>query len=163
MGSPFREEQMTTIQHILCPVDFSPESNHALKYGINLAKKLGAEVHIAHVFDIPAFALPDGAIMASPEFATKIMNAAQDQLDALEKAHSDSGVKIHCRLMQGVPSEGINQLCEVSNADLVVMGTHGRAGISHFLLGSVTERVVRTSKIPVLTIRLPEEANQSAA
>lgn len=141
---------MPEIRRILCPVDFSEPSETALDYAIDLAKKFGADVQLVHVYQLPVYALPDGAMMAGPEFTTKVTTELSRALTEL--AEGKSGVKLETHLVEGIPYKEVVRLSEELKADLVVMGTHGRTGLKHLLLGSVAERVVRSSKVPVITV-----------
>jgi len=146
---------MPTIERILCPVDFSETSEHALRYAIDLATRLDASVLIVHAYQLPAYALPDGGILARPEFAVDLTTQIQEFLDKLVERYSAHGVVLRDRLVEGMPYVEINRVAAEEKVDLVVMGTHGRTGVKHLLLGSVAERVVRTSSVPVLTVRHP--------
>ncbi len=143
---------MPEIRRILCPVDFSPHSDHAVDFAVELAQRLGAEVHLLHVYQLPVYALPDGAMMAGPEFTTKVTTELQKALGEVAKKVTAMTVQTH--LVEGVPYREVVRMSEELKADLVVVGTHGRTGIRHFLLGSVAERVVRSSKVPVITVPL---------
>ncbi|MGZ3418543.1 MAG: universal stress protein [Polyangiales bacterium] len=145
-----------TARTILAPVDFSAGSDHSLEVALDLAEKLGAAVHVLHVYQIPVYGFPDGAFLAGPEVATKLSEAAQKGLDGLVERAKKRSPKVHGILRQGAAPEEIVATAKEIGADLVVIGTHGRKGIAHVLLGSVAERVVRTSTVPVLTIRTPE-------
>lgn len=142
---------MPEIRRVLCPVDFSEPSENALDYAIDFAAKFGAEVHLVHVYQLPVYALPDGAMMAGPEFTTKVTSELQKALQELaDRKRGESTIETH--LVEGIPYKEIVRLSGELGADLVVMGTHGRTGIKHLLLGSVAERVVRSSEIPVITV-----------
>ncbi|GAB5541053.1 MAG: universal stress protein [Sandaracinaceae bacterium] len=141
---------MPEIRRILVPVDFSEPSENALDYAIELAAKFGADVQAIHAYQLPVYALPDGAMMAGPEFTTKVTAELQKALEEL--ASRKSGVKLETHLLEGIPYKEVVRMTEELDADLVVMGTHGRTGLKHLLLGSVAERVVRSSKVPVITV-----------
>lgn len=138
-------------EHILVPTDFSEPSKAAIEYAVVLAKKLGADVHVVHAFELPLVGFPDGTMTISAEMASRIINAAQKSLDELVHAHEHS-TKIHAFLEQADPRDGILAAAKKVKADLIIMGTHGRRGIARVLIGSVAENIVRTSPIPVLTI-----------
>ena len=144
---------MITIRKILCPVDFSPTSEHALRYGLELGRRMGAEVHLLHVFQLPAYAMPDGALIAAPEQVANLSDRLQQELNKMAAAF-EGVTKTH--LLEGVPHKEIEALANKLGVDMVVMGTHGRGGLAHLLIGSVAERVVRSSRVPVLTVRKPE-------
>ncbi|MBX3269407.1 MAG: universal stress protein [Sandaracinaceae bacterium] len=144
----------TTIRRILCPVDFSEPSRHAFEYALGLAETLGAEVHLAHAYQLPVFALPDGAMMPTAEMAAAVSTDAQRALDAMEAPEGRTVVR---HLTEGVPHKEIERLVDELDIDLVVVGTHGRTGIRRLLIGSVAERVVRTCPVPVLTVPPPPQ------
>lgn len=145
------------VRSILAPVDFGAGSDHALEYALDLAASLGATVHVLHVYQIPVYGFPDGAFLAGPEIATRLSEAAQKGLDMLVTRVAARGVKVQGHLRQGNPADEICEAAKSLKTDLIVVGTHGRHGIAHALMGSVAERVVRTSTVPVLTIRTPHE------
>ena len=142
-----------SIRTILVPTDFGETSDHALEAALDLAKALQAKLHVVHVYQIPVYGFPDGAFVPGPEIAARISESAERGLAAILERYGDRGVPLTKSLRTGAPHEEIVACAKELPADLVVMGTHGRGAIAHALLGSVTERVVRTSPIPVLTIR----------
>jgi nucleotide-binding universal stress UspA family protein len=143
---------MNPPKNILVATDFSDPSKAALDYAVDLAEKLGAEVHVVHAFELPLIGFPDGNMTVSAEMASRIINAAQKALDDLSAKYSARMVELHAFLEQADPREAVLSAAKKVNADLVVMGTHGRRGIVRALMGSVTESVVRTSPVPVLTL-----------
>lgn len=140
---------MPEIRRILCPVDFSTPSEKALDFALELADSLGAQVELVHVYQLPVYALPDGAMMAGPEFTTRVTTELQKSLTELA---TRSNRKLPTHLVEGVPYREVVRVAEELGADMVVMGTHGRTGIRHLLLGSVAERVVRSARVPVVTV-----------
>ncbi|MFW6051688.1 MAG: universal stress protein [Myxococcota bacterium] len=148
---------MTTISRILSPIDFSKTSEHALEYALNLAEGLGAEVHVLHVYQLPMYTMPDGALLAGPDVATRVLETSREALGEVVDRHAQRGVPIERHLTEGVPHAEIDRVAREVGADLIVMGTHGRSGLGHLLLGSVAERVVRSSAVPVLTVRHPQD------
>jgi nucleotide-binding universal stress UspA family protein len=149
---------MPTIKRILAPIDFSEVSNRSLDYAVDLAAQIKAAVSVVHVYEIPVYGFPDGAIITPPDVAANLADRAQKSLDAAVAAHKDRGVEISGTLTNGSPREEILRLAKEGNADLIVMGTHGRRGIPRALMGIVAERVLRTSETPVLTIRGPRDS-----
>ena len=143
---------MSPIRSILCPVDFSTSSDRAAVYAVGLARSLGAAVHFLHAWEIPMYALPEGALVLPPETTVVVQEASQKRLDACVATHAGAGVPVDGTLVEGFAAHEIIQKAKELAVDLIVMGTHGRRGISHALLGSVAERVVRTSTVPVLTV-----------
>jgi len=142
---------------LLVPVDFSDTSNLALDYAVDLAKALNAKVVVMHAYELPVYGFPDGALVATVEIATRIMNGAQAGLAALLEKRKEKGVEITSVLRQGVPWDEVHSVAEEVKADLIIIGTHGRGGLARALLGSVAERIIRTSTRPVLTIRGPHK------
>lgn len=147
---------MTAIQKIVCAVDFSEASDEAIAYAVGLARELGAELHVVHAYQIPMLALPDGAVLPSPEWTADASQKLQKGLADLRETYGE-GVSIQTHLREGMPHTEVAALCSEIGADLLVIGTHGRTGLSHLLLGSVAGRIVRTSDIPVITVPMPRE------
>ena len=143
---------MALAKHLLVPTDFSEPSTAALEHAITLAKAIGAKITIAHIYEVPSFAYEGGLVSVPVEFATKIRDAAVASLKAACDANAGRGVEISSLAREGVPAELIDEIAKELGADMIVMGTHGRRGLSHVLLGSVAERVLRTARVPVLTV-----------
>lgn len=145
---------MITFKLILSPVDFSETSTHALQTAIELASQLNADLHLVHVYQFPAFSIPEADLATPVDISIQkdYEKRLEQQLEDIHKKYSDSKVKIDSTLVEGVPYIEIVRTANDLKADLIVLGTHGRTGIAHMLLGSVAERVVRTSKIPVLSV-----------
>lgn len=144
---------MTPPKTVLVATDFSETSAAALEYAVELAGKLGAKVHVVHAFELPLVGFPDGNVTITAEMASRIISAAETALAEISKKYASRDVELQTRLEQADPREGILTAAEKVGADLIVMGTHGRRGIARALIGSVAENVVRTSPIPVLTLR----------
>jgi nucleotide-binding universal stress UspA family protein len=143
---------MIELKHILVPTDFGEASQRALDVAIDLSKKYEASITLLHTYELPAYAY-EGAPPIPADFLTPIQEAAARQLDgALDKLRQQvpgaKGV-----LAYGVPWYQILESIKDLHADLVVMGTHGRRGLTHAVLGSVAEKTVRMSPVPVLTVR----------
>lgn len=136
---------------ILVPTDFSPQADAALDYACTLASRLGATVHVLSVVGVPAFGGPELSMSMT---AALLEQMRQESHRGLEKLASSRRGAIADQLVRtGDARDVIPHTAAEVGADLIVMGTHGRRGISRVLLGSVTEYVVRTSEIPVLTVR----------
>jgi len=148
---------MLNLQRILVAVDFTETSDKAFDFAIQLAEKFGATVTAMHAFEIPVVGFPDGSLVATADIASRIQEAARQGLDGAVKARQERGVKIESILREGSPHEEVRAVAEQIHADLIVIGTHGRKGLARALLGSVAENVIRTVKIPVLTIHGPRE------
>lgn len=144
---------MPEFRRILCPVDFSECSQRAFEYALALASRLGAEVEVVHVYHLSAEAMPQGVWEIPSELRADFTARLQQQLDEFVKRQAVSGVKVTTSLYEGIPYVEIVRLAQEQGADLIVIGTHGRAGLARFLLGSVAERVVRTATVPVVSVR----------
>jgi nucleotide-binding universal stress UspA family protein len=144
---------MADLRRILVPTDFTETSDRAIEWAITLAERLGSWVTLMHSYEIPIVGFPDGALVATPEIATKIADASRAGLESAVGRQQGRKVKVDGLLRDGVASEQILRAADEIDADLVVIGAHGRKGLARALLGSVAERVVRTSHRPVVTIR----------
>lgn len=137
---------------IVCAVDFAEASDRALEHAIALAKSLDAPVLAVHAWSLPAFAGPDSAFVFGPEVVGEITTELQAQLRKLLERHKESGVNLEGRLMVGAPVEAVIDAATKHEAQYIVISTHGRSGLSRFVLGSVAERMVRMSPIPVVVV-----------
>jgi nucleotide-binding universal stress UspA family protein len=147
---------MKPLETILVPIDFGDPSEDALVYAVDLAESLRAKLVLLHVYELPIVSFPDGAYVATSDVAGRIVDAAQKALDEGVAKIATRKVEIQKLLKQGDPREVILQVAKEVDARLIVMGTHGRRGIARALIGSVTESVVRTSPVPVLTVHTGE-------
>lgn len=138
---------MLQIRRLLVPTDFSDAADNALRYAIDLAGKLGAEVYLVHAWQLSAYASP------SSDLAKGMERDLSKDLEALAQRYGAHGVTIHRSLRMGVPYVEIVEAAKELGCDVIVMGTTGKTGLEHFLLGSVAERIVRTAECPVLTVR----------
>lgn len=143
---------MGLFTHILVPTDFGEPSRQALELAVELARIHEADLTLMHVCEVATYAY-DGMIALPVDVMTPIEEAARKQLDELVSSTSQ-----RCRCSRGVLKLGaaweeILQAVRETQADLVVMGTHGRRGVTHALVGSVAEKMVRMSPVPVLTVR----------
>ncbi len=143
--------------HILVAHDFSETAERALKYAIELASKLGARITIVHAYELPSYGYPDGLAFTA-EIVENIQRTSEEGLHAVVAEARRPGLQVNERLRQGPAWSEIDATAKEIEADLIVMGTHGRRGFSRALLGSVAEKVVRTAPCPVLTVRGSEEA-----
>jgi universal stress protein A len=155
---------MTTtpqIRKILVPTDFSDDAARALQRATDLARTFGAELHLLHAFQMLMTIGPTGPIALPQEYFDQIRREAQAQLDRLrEKAAAEGVSRVSTLLSHDSPAAAIVDTAAQIGADLIVMGTRGRTGMKHVLLGSVAERVVRLAPCDVLTVKAPhaEEA-----
>ena len=145
---------MIEYKNLLCPVDFSDSSKSALRVAIDFAERFQAKLHIIHVYQLPASTFPDGVYDAPDGLEKNLEEQLTIKLDEFIKANSGgSACAITTTICEGITHMEINQSADELKADMIVMGTHGRTGVSHVLLGSVAERVVRTSAVPVVTVK----------
>ncbi len=161
---------MADIKNILCPIDFSKCSGVALDYSIELAKTLKASLHLLHVYQDPLSTIPFGrpgtgdvvgAVARQQTPSTPIAaieDARQKRAAEIQRLHqmcTEHGIATSVEEIEGVPAATIVKAAQDRKTDLIVMGTHGRSGIAHLMVGSVAERVVRLAQCPVLTVRGP--------
>jgi nucleotide-binding universal stress UspA family protein len=144
---------MTELRRILVPTDFTETSDRALDWAMGIAARVGASVTVMHSYEIPIIGFPDGAIVATPEIASRIADASRAALESTVEQRRGRGVTLDSVLREGVAWEEINAVADAIDADLVVIGTHGRRGLARALLGSVAENVIRTAHRPIVTIR----------
>jgi nucleotide-binding universal stress UspA family protein len=180
---------------MLIPTDFSPPSQEAVDYGIQLAETLGSEIYLLHVYQEPLIVPSGPSVPMTPQVtewlkdvqdqALKQLNVMAKEVEARLKPHSppqspqhsgesrraninklsstrfDESLQLAGGVFQkvkpifkvGIPFFEIVKTAEEIPADLIVMGTHGRTGLAHFMVGSVAELVVRKSPCPVLTVK----------
>jgi nucleotide-binding universal stress UspA family protein len=145
---------MRQYKRILCPVDFSSFSKAALEEAASLAKEMGSELCLLHAFQNPAYVLPmSGYVGPTADMVTKIRQQLGEELEAQAAPYRKQGIKTETLVLEGIPYQSIVDHAKEWHADLIVMGTHGRTGLSHALTGSVAERVVRLAPCPVLITR----------
>ena len=149
---------MIKLQRILLPTDFSEHSAAARVYACAFAEQFGAELHLLHVIQDLAPLVPEpGAALAPPvDYLRELELNANAMLERAVDPSWAAGKTIHRAVRQGPPYLEIIRYAQETNIDLIVLGTHGRGGLAHMLLGSVAEKVVRKAPCPVLTVRHPE-------
>ncbi|MGE0821883.1 MAG: universal stress protein [Candidatus Binatia bacterium] len=147
------------IGSILVPFDFSEFSEKALTWAIQMAKQLHGRITILHV--IPAFdsSSPVFSTGAFPiaELQDNLQAEAEDKAKALVAGTESAPISIHTQVVIGDPFQEICRVAAADKIDLIIMGSHGRTGLRHVLLGSVAERVVRHAECPVLVVRTETE------
>jgi nucleotide-binding universal stress UspA family protein len=148
---------MVTLRKVLFPTDFSEPSEAAWSYALALAKEFGAEILLLHVVAEPPRLAEAYEMGFTPE---RFIKAASDEArrqmtDMIAKA-ADWKVSISPQVRKGVEFREIIQAAREAAADIIVMGTHGRTGLAHALIGSVAEKVVRKAPCPVLTVKHPK-------
>jgi nucleotide-binding universal stress UspA family protein len=138
---------------ILMPTDFSEPSQRALEYATELGRRLGASLHLLHViyFPIETAASPEGYWLDLGGIRQQMREDAERRIQAL--ASSLQGIEATTQVVEGTtPARAIVSVAKERPVQMIVMGTHGHGGVTHLLLGSVAERVVRTAACPVLTV-----------
>jgi nucleotide-binding universal stress UspA family protein len=151
---------MRRYERILCPVDFSPFSKAALDEAAALASGMKSQLRILHAYQNPAFVLPmSGYVGPTAEMVARMRQQLGHELEALAQQPRSEGIKVETAVIEGIAYSSIVDYAKEWSADLIVMGTHGRSGLSHALTGSVAERVVRLAPCPVLITRAPKAAS----
>ena len=145
---------MTTPKRILVPLDFSEQSARALAYAKMLAEACGASLDLLHVVPNPYVSDASGLYTSLPQaFLDDFEREARTRLEETLTAVEQGTFTVQYAVQTGDPLVEIVEYARHAPVDLIVMGTHGRTGVSHLLLGSVAERVVRTASCPVVTVR----------
>jgi universal stress protein A len=149
---------MIDLKRILVPTDFSKHSHNALKYAAALADKFSAELYLLHVVQNLGVLIPDMVNVTPPVLPSveEMTSAVRVAMERLIKENQLDKFTVHAEAREGTPFYEIIQFAKEKDVDLIVMGTHGRGGLVHMLLGSVAEKVVRKAPCPVLTVRDPE-------
>jgi len=146
------------IKQILYPTDFSGTAQYAGRYASMLAREVGARLHILHV-TVPSLAGISRSEMPGLELS-RLYKAGRDQAEAhlkeLLQSEDFQGLELETTLTSGTIEDEILNAAVKDQTDLIVMGTHGRTGLAHALLGSVAEKVIRTAPCPVFAVRHPE-------
>jgi nucleotide-binding universal stress UspA family protein len=154
---------MADYRVVVVPYDFSEHARAALREAVDLSHRLGADLHLVHVMQSPmylySFAYAGEAAAVSPPIdMTEIREAALKSLREIIAEIEFSG-KIEAHVLEGANiADTVRATAESLEADLIVMGTHGRTGLAHVFLGSVAERTLRTASCPVLTVKAPKDA-----
>jgi universal stress protein A len=151
------------IRLILVPTDFSPSAAKALEYAIDFARLHRAQLLLVHVIEPMSYAVPRYLPEPTALLEYERKEAARLLAESLAKVHRRYS-KCQSEIHFGVVHEIVNQLAKERDADLLIIGTHGRTGLAHMLMGSVAEKVIRTSTRPVLSVRtLSVPAHKAAA
>jgi len=141
------------LETLLVGVDFSEPSDRAFEMARDLAQRTRARIHLVHAFHVPVQGpLPDMVIFP-PDSLMSYRDAATRSLQKMLDKLAAAGVEGHLHLAPGAPAGVIEDTARAVGADLVVVGTRGRSGLAHVLLGSTAERVLRGAPCPVLTVR----------
>ncbi|WP_256300602.1 universal stress protein [Haloarchaeobius salinus] len=139
-------------ESVLIPTDGSDAADAAADVGLDVAARYGSEVHVVSVVD--AFSM--GLDVRSQLMTDALEDAAAEAVESIAGRADDSVARVEKTVGYGRPYRKLRRYVEENDIDLVVMGTHGRTGLERYLIGSVTEKIVRTSPVPVLTVRDPD-------
>ena len=147
---------MPAIHKILVPTDFSTHADAAIDYAADLAVSYRAPLVLVHVYANPVMTIPDGyVLMTAPDLADLVSQLHAGLRTAELRARERGVTDVETRLVEGVAWHEIVETAKTQSCDLIVVGTHGRSAVSHLLLGSVAEKVVRKAACPVLAVRTP--------
>jgi nucleotide-binding universal stress UspA family protein len=141
------------VRLILVPIDFSPHAEAVLEWATHLAEEHGSRVVLLHVYHLPVeFQQLEGAYLP-PDFWSSVRNEAETTLERHAAVLREQGVEVEIAVCEGYAGTVIIEEATSRNADLIVIGTHGRSGLTHLLLGSIAERVVQKAPCAVLTVK----------
>ncbi len=147
------------IHKILCPTDFSDPSYEGLEAAVELARHFKAELVVAHVISpipiVPGSVPTAGSYL--PRMLKELEDSARNTLQSIVENRIPEDVSAKTMVVVGTPAQEIAQAAITEKANVIIMATHGQSGWKRFIIGSVTERVVRVSDRPVLTIHSPEK------
>lgn len=157
---------MLEIRRVLCPIDFSDHSRHALGHAVAFSGRYGIPLTVVHIYSTaPVVLPPPTALMGAPATVPEGSASAETRQDLIDEVRRfceplAAGESPEVVVLEGTPAKEIVRLADQVQTNLLVMGTHGRTGFERLFLGSVTEKVVRTTRTPVLTV--PPKAAHSA-
>jgi nucleotide-binding universal stress UspA family protein len=151
---------MTPFQNILVPVDFGDAMQPGLDLAVALAQKFDARITLVNAFDLTPFTAM--VPMAPPIDIEPLIASVEKELKKVLAATRTTWPKAEAELRRGSPYDVILDVAKAHGCDLIVIGTHGRRGLARVLLGSVAEKIVRLSPIPVLTVHPAPEARKAA-
>jgi nucleotide-binding universal stress UspA family protein len=149
---------MRPIHRILVPTDFSEHVAHAFELAADVAQRYDAEVILLHSYNVPGLTLPEGVVIGTAQALASLDALVERTLVESRQSFERRGVKkVRTKAVIGSPAQEIVREARELDVDLIIMGSHGRTGLSHALLGSVAQQVVRKAHCPVLVAR-PETA-----
>ncbi|MBT3748863.1 MAG: universal stress protein [Bacteroidetes bacterium] len=145
---------MISLKNVLCPIDHSDCSKEALKYAVTLAMRDKAKLLLLHIIDIRSFSEGLEAMSKPLPDEETLEQLRAKLLDCIPEEIRDD-MDVEAIVAQGIPFAEIISTAKEKKIDMIVIGSHGRTGLSHMMLGSVSEKVVRKAPCPVLTVRQP--------
>ena len=148
---------MANFKHILLATDFGEASEHALELALELAARFESQLTLIHIWEFPSYEYLEGIPMPV-DYAERLSEAARARM-----ARTVDSIKTRCPNVKSIVSVGVAwvdvlRVVEETRPDLLVLGTHGRRGLKRAILGSVAEKLVRSSPVPVLTVHAPEHS-----
>ena len=145
---------MKNFEMILCGVDFSSPSEHALEFAADLARRHVCPLTVAHVYEPPTLLTGDAAVATHPELFEQAEREAESELERRRlQAQQLLDSPVRAEMLRGAPAEALVAWARQHPCDVIVIATHGRTGLGRLLLGSVAEKVVRTAPCSVLVAR----------
>jgi nucleotide-binding universal stress UspA family protein len=156
---------MSRLKRLLVPTDFSPASDIAFNYALDMAVREGASIHLLHVIETATLTavFPDGLYAELPGLRERLIGEAERRLAETAQQCAAANVVATTQVLIGAAASAITGEAGARGTDLIVMGTHGRSGFEHLMLGSVAERVLRSAHCPVLTVRDSSRAADTIA
>jgi nucleotide-binding universal stress UspA family protein len=151
-----RTIDMWLTKKILVPSDFAGPSRAAADVALELAQRFAVPLTVVHVYPVPATIYAGVPFVPVADYLQAFEDAAQSQLNSEAERLRGKGAEVNTVLKMGAPWEEILEMAKRLDVGLIVMGTHGRRGLPRALLGSVAEKVVRLSPVPVLTMHAAE-------
>jgi nucleotide-binding universal stress UspA family protein len=152
---------MDEFKRILVPLDGSPLAERALPLATSLAQKFDSEIILLRILDVSTLTLPTWHMEAPPDWIVEAHEHIHEEVKNYLKTQQDQlrqqGFEVRTLLRGASPAEGILEIAETQEVDLIVMSTHGRSGLTRWALGSVADKVMGHSHCPVLLIRQTEE------
>ena len=146
---------------VLCPIDFSEPARAALAAAVEVCRQFDADLTLFHSYQLPGYTLPEGSVVASPKMLQDLADQAEAHLAEWRKLAQDMGApRVETLKGIGDPALEVVELAREGQYDLIVLGTHGRTGFRHAILGSIAERVVRHARCPTLTIHPEPHARE---
>jgi universal stress protein A len=156
---------MKAFEKLLVPVDFSLHAEEAMRTAADLSSRYGASITLAYVYEPMQYVLPEGFLVYTPDQVNMLTAGFRERLARSEQHLVELGAaSVQTELLQGPVAREIVDYATSGGFDLIVMGTHGRTGLKHMMMGSVAEKVLRLAPCPVLVVKLPPgAAGESAA
>ena len=150
---------MIQVRRILVPLDFSRHADSVLEWAAHLAEEHQSRLLLLHAYHLPVeFQQLEGAYLPQ-EFWASVKAEAEQNLETFAARVREAKIPVEVIAREGYPATVIEDEAAAQSADMIVIGTRGRSGLKHLLLGSIAERVVQKAPCPVLTVRLPERAS----